>query len=185
MRWVLTAAFLVLAVAIASAQQANFVETTPEPQSYAWWLRTEFHPFEAEVRGIPVGKIRPTWCRATEFRKELFPPDLAWDIEHGGGPTFSVDGFFEGSKINETALVGVYESCKGERGTFLLVLAWPPGGQPALRFVHEMPKEHQFAVLLLQRDSTISVFHCMECDHVTEFKWSKSKRRFVRLRPRF
>jgi len=44
-----------------------------------------------------------------------------------------------------------------------------------------MPGVHQFAVLGPVQNSTISVFHCMECDLVTQFKWNKSKGRFVQL----
>jgi hypothetical protein len=185
MRYILTAALLVFATAIGNAQQSNFVNTSPEPSNYAWWLRTEFHPFEEKVREIPIGQIRPTWCKATEFRKDLFPSNLASDLDHSGGLSFSVDGFFDGSKTKQTALLGVYESCTGERGTFLLVLARQRSGQPTIRFIHEMPSEHQFAVLGPIRNSTISVFHCMECDLVTQFKWDKSKGRFVMLPPLF
>jgi hypothetical protein len=185
MKCVLTAAFFVFATAFCNAQQSNFVNTAPEPSSYAWWLRTEFHPFEERVQGIPIGQIRKTWCKATEFRKDLFPSDLASDLDQNGGLSFSVDGFFDGSKTKQTALLGVYESCTGERGTFLLVLAWPRSGQPTIRFIHEIPGEHQFAVLGPVRNSTISVFHCMECDHLTQFKWDKSKGRFVMLPPLF
>jgi hypothetical protein len=185
MRCVLAAALPFFAMAIANAQQSNFVNTAPEPSNYAWWLRTEFHPFGEKVREIPIGQIRPTWCKATEFRTDLFPPNLASDFDHNGGLSFSVDGFFDGSKTKQTALLGVYESCAGERGTFLFVLAWPRNGQPKIRFVHEMPNEHQFAVLGPVRNSTISVFHCMECDHLTQFKWDKSKGRFLRLAPLF
>jgi len=31
--------------------------------------------------------------------------------------------------------------------------------------------------------STIAVFHCMECDHMSKYKWNKTKRRFVLLPP--
>ena len=63
------AIFFALGSAVA---QNNFLIATPEPQLSAWWLRTAFYPFEKEVRRIPVRKIRSTWCKATEFRKELF-----------------------------------------------------------------------------------------------------------------
>ena len=185
MRCVLTAAFFVFATAIGNAQESNFVSTAPEPSHYAWWLRTEFRPFEEKVRGIPISRIHSTWCKATEFRKDLFPSHLASDLDHGVGLSFSVDGFFDGSKTKQTALLGVYESCAGERGTFLLVLASPRSSQPTIRFIHEMPTEHQFAVLAPVRDSTISVFHCLDCDHVTQFKWDKSKGRFAMLPPLF
>lgn len=84
----------------------------PQPSSYAWWVDAQFHPFETRVRGIPVNNIRASWCKATEFRKDLFPTDLAADLD-GNQASFSIDGYFDGSKIPQTALIGVYETCRG------------------------------------------------------------------------
>src|SRR5262245_2949999 len=123
------AIFFALGSAVA---QSNFLITKPEPQWSAWWLRTEFYPFDKEVRGIPVRKIRSTWCKATEFRRELFPENFQPDIANSG-LSFAVDGIFDGSKANQTALVGVYETCNHERGSFLLVLAMQRMGH--LQFV--------------------------------------------------
>jgi hypothetical protein len=173
----LASIFFVLA-ATANAQQNDFVTVEPEPQSYAWWLRTKFHPFETEVRGIPVGKIRATWCKASEFRKDLFPPDLRPELD-GYRVTFSHDGFFDGSKTRQTALVGAYESCAGETGAFLLVLAWPRRGLPTIRFVQEISAEYPFAILQSPpAPDMIVLFYCLSCDHVSRFKWDKPKRRF-------
>ena len=183
MRILLTGLFSILAATVGAAQSNDFVTVAPEPTHYAWWLRAEFHPFETQVRGVPVSRIRATWCKASEFRKELFPPDLARDFEHNAGLAFSIDGHFDGSKVDQTALIGVYETCSGQRGSFLLVLARRPGKPPEIRFLHEIP-ELEFGILAVLPDSTIEVFHCMECDHVTSFKWDRSRRRFVRLKPR-
>jgi len=173
---------VVLATTASNAQQREFVSITPEPKSYAWWLRAEFHPFETEVHGIPIGTLRKTWCKATEFRNSLFPPEATPDLEHSGGLTFSVDGSFDGSKAKQTALIGVYEPCTGERGSFLLVLSQAQGKSATVRFVHEMP-DVQFGMLTALPDSTIQVFHCLECDQTTKFKWDKSKKRFRQLPP--
>ena len=180
MKAILSALLLVCLSATSSNAQSNdFVKLALQPSGYAWWLRAEFHPFDIVVRGIPVGKLRATWCKATEFRKDLFPSDLATDFDHSGGLSFTADGSFDGSKVKQTALVGAYEACDGKRGSFLLVLAWPQDNAPVVRFVHEM--SIPFAMLRVI-NSTVVVFHCMECDHVTEFKWDKSKGRFTQLR---
>jgi hypothetical protein len=61
--------------AIAGAQEKQpFLTISPTPETYAWWLRTEYHPFGTEIRGIPVAKIRAGWCKANELRKDLFRP---------------------------------------------------------------------------------------------------------------
>jgi hypothetical protein len=169
---------LIALAAAARAQSNNFVTITPEPSSYAWWLRAQFHPFENQVRGIPVRQIRATWCKATEFRRDLFPADTAADFEQNDA-AFSIDGDFDHSKTRQTALVGVYEACGGEVGSFLLVLARPKGKPPSIRFLHEMPGM-QFNILQALPDATIRVFHCMNCDNLISFRWDKSKKRFVR-----
>ena len=176
-RLILAVSCLTTTLVAGNAQTNDFVSIASEPSNYAWWLRAQFRPFELQVRGVPVREIRDTWCKATEFRKSLFPPGPASDLEQNDA-SFSIDGLFDGSKVRQTALVGVYETCKGQRGSFLLILEKPQGKSPIIRFVQEMPGV-QFGTLRTSPDATIQVFHCMECDHATSFKWSKSKRRFV------
>jgi hypothetical protein len=117
-------------------------------------LRAEFRPVETAARRIPAGKIRATWCKATEFRNDLFPSETKPELDNNGGLSFAVDGFFDGSKVKQTALVGVYETCAGERGTFFMIIALPPGKSPVVRFVHEMTPAH-FAMLKASKDATI------------------------------
>jgi len=164
------------------AQQSEFVKITPEPKSHAWWLRAEFQPFGTDIRGIPLARINRTWCQVTEFRNELFPPEAMPDLTHSGGLAFSADGFFDGSRIRQTALIGVYQSCTGQKGSFLLVLANPPGKPATVRYVHAMP-DVQFGMLAALPDATIQVFHCLECDNSTKFRWDKRRKRFVQLPP--
>jgi len=178
----LLALLVQMVVATNGHAQSEFVKIAPEPKSYMWWLRGEFHPFETEVRGIPIGAIRKSWCKATEFRKGLFPPEAKPDLDQSGDLAFSIDGSFDGSKTRQTALIGVYETCAGKRGSFLLVLAQPSSTRPKIMFVREMPDE-QFGMIAAMPDSTIQVFHCLECDVAMEFRWDKSKRRVVQLRP--
>jgi hypothetical protein len=187
LRGIIRGIFLAIGLAIvptiASAQEKlPFLTTSPTPDYVAWWLRTEYHPFRTDVRGVPVAKIHAGWCKANEFRKDLFPPDEAKSFE-GTGLSFAVDGFFDGSTTKQSALVGVYETCKGQRGAFFLVLAWPKGKPPMVKFIEEMPGEHEFAMVATVDASTIALFHCMECDFVSKFRWDKTKRRFALLPP--
>jgi hypothetical protein len=177
MRIALLALFFVIAIGlrVGAGEAQDFVTMDPEPANYAWWLRARFHPFETEVRGIPVQKIRKNWCTASEFRRDLFPPDLDFD----DGLSFAIDGFFDGSKIKQAALVGAYERCDGATGSFLLILDQPRQGPPAIRFVHEMPTEHQFVILRAERGPSIMLWHCMSCDNGSQLKWNRSKRRFT------
>lgn len=182
MKRILLAMLLALVPAIGWAQDIIFLKTAPDTEGGAWWLRTEYRAFGADVRGLPVAKIRSNWCKATEFRKDLFPPDLAAYFPEKDSP-FAVDGFFDGSKTKQTALAGVYQTCKGERGAFFLILAMPEGKPPVVRFLVELPGERQFAIVDAIDASTIAVFHCMECDHMSKYKWNKKKKRFALLPP--
>jgi len=143
------------------AQTNDFIEIVSDRTSLAWYLQVKLHPITAEVRDIPARKLRKTWCKATEFRKELFPPDIAPGIEDTGDFSFTASGYFDGSKIRQSAHLGVYETCTGQIGTFLLVLAWPANRPPQIRFVHEMRLNHQFAMLTVRPDATITVHHCL------------------------
>jgi hypothetical protein len=182
MKGILLTIFLVLVPTIGSAQENTFLKTAPDTKSEAWWLRTEYRAFGVEVRGIPVARIRANWCKANEFRRDLFPPELASSFGNQKSP-FAIDGFFDGTKIKQTALVGVYETCEGKRGAFFLILARPAGTPPAIRFLVEILGEREFLMVEAAGASTIAVFHCMECDHISKYRWNKSKKRFVLLPP--
>ena len=166
-------------LAVVVAQQQAFTSDVPE-EGGAWWLHTKYHPFGTEVRGIPVAKLRSNWCKANEFRKELFPTEYQEDIA-GSGWSFAIDGVFGGSTLRQTALAGVYETCAGERGAFFLLLAWPKGKPPIIRLIHEMPGEIAFTILSVSDPSTIRTHYCLECDHLDRWKWSKAKKHFVML----
>ena len=180
LRAVLSSIFLLAGSAIGCAQDEPFLTTSPTPEYEAWWLRTEYHPFGTDVRGIPAAKIRSGWCKVNELRRDLFPADLAEYFGKDPSP-FAVDGFFDGSKTRHTALVGVYQSCKGARGAFLLIVAWLEGKPPVIRHLVELPGERQFAVVSASDGSIITLQHCLECDHTSEYKWSKRRKRFVLL----
>jgi hypothetical protein len=180
MKGIWLAIFFALVPTIGYSQQDSFLKTAPDTKSEAWWLRTEYHPFGKDVRDIPAAKIRGGWCKVNELRRDMFPATHAESFGDDQSP-FAVDGFFDGSKTRHTALVGVYESCKGERGAFLLIVAWRAGKPPLIRHLVELPGERQFAVVSASDDATITLQHCLECDHVSEYKWSKSKKRFVLL----
>src|SRR5215475_1800232 len=118
MKAVVVAIGLALMLSIANAAEKPFTETSTGNE--AWWLRTRYHPFGTEVRGIPVATIRSTWCKANEFRKDLFPGKLSASFGEDKSP-FAADGFFDGSRTNQTALVGAYETCSGKHGAFFLI----------------------------------------------------------------
>jgi hypothetical protein len=174
-------AFFALLATTARAEQA-FVTVKPEPAMEAWWLRAEFHPIHAQVRGIPVAQIRRNWCKATEYTRALIPKEL---LEEGGsdmmketGLSFSVTGSFDRSKTRQVAFVGVYQTCGGQKGSFLLVI---DEDTKNIRFVDATPRKTQFAVLGADRD-TIVLMHCMECDGAAKLRWNAKMKKFAWVR---
>jgi hypothetical protein len=174
----LVLAFLFTVGGRACASEArDFVTVDPEPEDHPWWARARFHPFETAVRSIPVQRINKDWCKASEFRRELFPLELQEDLKL---QNFAVDGFFIGSKVRQTALVGVYETCDGVTGKFLLVVGWPRQGAPTVMFLRGGPFDHQFTTVVADKEhSSIWIWTCMDCDSGVQLKWDRSKRTFV------
>ena len=166
--------------AVCGAEDKPLVVISPSPEGYAWWLRTEYHPFGMDVRGIPAAQMRRGWCKVNELRRDMFPAEEAAYFGDNQSP-FAVDGFFDGTKTKQTALVGIYENCRGERGAFLLIAAWPEGKPPIVRHLVELRGKNQFAVVSASDDRTITLQHCLECDHFSQYLWDKSRKRFKLL----
>jgi hypothetical protein len=172
---------LVLARVEARAQQP-FVTLEGDPKATGWWLIADFHPFTTEVRGIPADQIRKSWCKATEFRKDLIPKEILFD---GGADemeaaklSFSLEGHFDGSASTQIALAGVYQECSGQKGRFILILEQPTAGKPNIRFLDARRTERQFGALQKGDGNTITVWACMECDGFSVLKWDRKKRKF-------
>ena len=179
---VLFAAILLVLASRALAQQPF---ATVKPGKEAWWLRTSFNPMHTEVRGIPVAQIRPNWCKATEFTRELMPTKEMEEegsdkLMHEVGLSFSVTGGFDGSRMKQAALVGVYRTCGGETGSFLLIV---DEGTNKVRFVDTTSGKNQFAVLSAYKDS-ITLSNCMECDAGAILPWNAKRKAFGWVRSR-
>jgi hypothetical protein len=179
-RSVLAVIFAALAT-LAYAEQA-FV--TVKPGAEAWWLRASFNPLHTEVRGIPVAQIRRNWCKASEYTRELIPNALLLeggsDTMKEAGLAFSLEGNFDSSKVKQVALVGVYQTCAGQKGSFLLVI---DEGTSKVRFLDTSPGKTQFAVLAADKNDIV-LLHCMECDIGGTLRWSAKKKAFAWVRSR-
>ena len=170
-------AALVVALATAAHAQQPFATVVPGPE--AWWLRTSFNPMHTEVRGIPVAKIRKGWCKATEFTRALMPKKEMEEEKSGQlmdevGLAFSFTGNFDRSKTKQVALVGVYQECAGNKGSFLLIV---DAGTQKVRFVSTTPGEHQFAILSVH-ENDIVLSPCMECDGGKVLRWNAKTKAF-------
>jgi len=178
---------LALAMAHSSSAQAPFVTAEGDLKTTAWWVVADFHPFTTEVRGIPANRIRKSWCKATEFRKDLIPKE--WLVENGTDQmdasqlVFAVEGSFDGSATRQVALTGVYQECAGRKGSFILILDQPINpGKPRIRFLSTSETNHQFLALAKGKDNSIIAWSCMECDGRSILQWDRKKRKFGWLR---
>jgi hypothetical protein len=170
----------------ASRAEEPFVTVQGDTGHIAWWVLADFHPFTTEVRGIPVNKIRKSWCKATEFRKDLFPRELMFDEDGSDameGLSFALEGNFDGSATKQVALVGVYEECTGQKGRFFMILDQPAGGKPKVRLLDAVQTPHQFGALSIHDDKTIIVWACMQCDNLAKLRWDRKRHRFIWLPP--
>jgi hypothetical protein len=179
MKQIVLAAALAILASVAHAQQ-GFVTIQPGPKPTAWWLGAEFNPMHEEIRGIPVAKIRRNWCKATEFSRDLIPKDLL--VENGtdlmaySKVTFSLDGNFDRTKTRQTALVGVYQTCAGKKGSFLLIF---DQGTQKVRFVDTVSDKPHFVALSQVSAPAIAVFYCMECGNYATLRWNPAKNAFA------
>jgi hypothetical protein len=175
-RYMALAAVIALIAACANQQ---FITVKSEPKDHAWWLRSDIRPFGSSVRGVPVPQLRVSWCKVNEFSVELFPPDVrsAGDspldeaLKRSGAAFFIASAF--GKDVN--VLVGVYETCANERGTFLMAVDLTK--RQAIDIV-EFPGKANFAVLHPEEDNRLQIWWCFECDNVSTFRWNSAERRF-------
>ncbi|WP_144898822.1 hypothetical protein [Luteimonas cucumeris] len=132
MRWLLAAAIgLLIATTAVATERGLLVEVRPAPADSLWWTHLDFVPRDTQVRSIAVNRLDPSWCKASELTEAAFPDSVrhgerGLDAYLAGGQNgFSAKGSFDGRPLE--IVLGIFESCGGESGNFLLVLAagWP------------------------------------------------------------
>ena len=145
-----------------------------------WWPAVRFNAEDTNVRGIPVKSIRANWCKATEYTKALFADDLKDDNGKNGldeaDLAFSLEGTFDGTGTRQTAVVGVYETCRGKKGGFTLIF---DRDTRKIRFVDGEDALEPFAALRKESDTAIRVVSCLKCDLASVVRWDAKRKRFV------
>lgn len=160
----------------------HFVSIKAEPNGFAWWIGSKSFPFGTTIRGLHVTKINPQWCRASEFSSDIFPDEQYFRRRSKEMAeervTYSLSGKFDGIR-DLTALVGVYESCVGSRGTFLILLENTSAKEVRPIFVNEYRKPAQWAGLhVSEKKNEISVWGCLGCDDVSTLEWNPKTNTF-------
>jgi hypothetical protein len=166
---------LVLLLA-ASARAQGFFDQKPA----MWWPAVRFNAEGTELRGIPVQRIRADWCKATEFTRELFADDLTDAQGRNGldeaGLAFALEGGFDGTGTPQIALVGIYETCRGRKGGFVLII---DRDTRKVRFLQAEDALKPFAALRREGDGAIRVAGCLRCGISSVVRWDQKRRRFV------
>lgn len=185
-RLIASASALLLALSGCSARPGLQVAVNDTPASHAWWLRSTFQAKGSNVRGIPVAQLDPGWCNADAFSLEAFPRELRRNHDgldamlSANAGAFSLRGNFAQRSLD--IVLGVYRSCAGGEGDFLLVLdaAKPAGDQQRIVQLEVLSAEPAFLYLMrASRPDAIRIVSCFECDHVGEWRWDSTRARFV------
>lgn len=168
-----------------SARQGLEISVVPTPAWHAWWLRSTFNATGREVRGIPVARLGPGWCNANVFSLDAFPPEVRSGdrgldaMLAADAGAFSMRGTY-GERPLEIML-GVYRTCAGAAGDFLLVLDATRSAREPQRIVQLEVLSTRPAFLYLMPTSTpeaIRIVSCFQCDHMGEWRWDPARARF-------
>lgn len=169
-----------MAQASAPTGSASVLSVLPEPARNPWWQRATLNPRSTVVRGMSVKRFEPAWCAAEAFTRELFGEELLGPA--GGSPVdglaFSLEASFDGSGKLQTAFVGAYRRCDGERGLFVAITD-RPGERFRMRFLVEVPEAGSaVAALGLEPDGTLAVWWCAACDNGHRIAYNRETRGF-------
>ena len=176
----LAGAWLCAILVTGCAAHRPLIVEKPEPKNYAWWLRSEIRPVGSAVRDIPVRDIDASWCQATEYSPDLFPSHVRYGTAFPLDQTLKrADGSFSvaekfGRREMVDMLVGAYQKCSGEQGTFLLALE-NSGSKPQPAAVAEFPGSPRFAFLRRLNRQRIQLWWCFACNQFVTFAWDETR----------
>lgn len=169
-----------------------------DPSALAWYLLPmTIRPTGTSVAGVPVSAIneflqraqedRPAiaaepWCFANALSERSFASSspalqasIARSFASNPDHRFQLRGRFTGG--NElTAIVGHYEECGGEKGSFIM-LTDPATSPPGVVYVDLLPIVGGLQYMRLV-DGDIAVSTCFECGDLNGLFYDRRRRRF-------
>lgn len=177
-----------LAAGACAAQQQQLLVTLDPQHDGSWWTGMDLQPQSTVIHGIPVQQLDRQWCKADTFTQDVFLDAIRgiesaqqiWLVEN---TRFSMSGTF-GSGERLEVILGVFETCRGERADFLLVLA-PERGSGAERIVQvERVSTRAVLLYLVKRFSNqgFAIVSCYQCDDMgSRYKWDTTAGKFVKV----
>lgn len=162
-----------------------FLVIKPEPMEDPWWLRGTLHPKSQVVRGMPIVRLQAAWCAADALVPSQFGEELLGSMGGdplAGGLSFSLEAALDGTGRLQSAFVGAYRRCDGERGLFLAITdTWRDSARERhrLRFLVEVPDANSaIAAVGLEPDGTLAVWWCGQCDEGHRILYNRDTRGF-------
>jgi hypothetical protein len=165
-----------LQMSLFASQIKGFVTITNESAHEMWWLRATYNPYSKAIRGIPVDTISRDWCYADEFTAELFSAEQMQTLD---GLRFAVETDFGLPSKQFTVLVGAYESCKKEKGLFVLVLEKQQNSKLKIRFLEKIDSQNVILGLTKEDSGFVRVWWCNYCDNFQDLTWDSKEEKFV------
>ena len=139
-------------------------------QGFAWPVTWSFRPMTTVIEGIPVETLDPSWRRASLIRPDDLPIASMKPGERleDSDVSLSTEADLDGDGRSERAVVGVFETGRGELGRFLLILG-RSGAVPAWskRALFQVKGGSMFSAVALRR-GTLTWYGCLECDDQCE-----------------
>ncbi len=187
-RLVVVVVLLILVPPMAPAGSKDtqpFLVVKPEPMEDPWWLRATLNPKSQAVRGMPIARLQTAWCAADALATSQFGEELlgsAGGDPLAGGLSFALEAALDGTGRLQSAFVGAYRRCDGERGLFLAITdTWRDGARERtrLRFLVEVPDANSaIAAVGLEPDGTLAVWWCAQCDEGHRILYNRETRGF-------
>jgi hypothetical protein len=151
------------------------------PANHAWWLRTSFNPSGTTLRGIPVSRIDPGWCKITELEAGIFPDTAEVQDSVSGvrapDAKFSLETTVQGKPI--TLVLAVFQKCEGGTGTALVALAERARGGKTVLVAQAVSFPAAWATLSRGESGHVELWWCFECDNVDTLEWDPEAGLFV------
>jgi hypothetical protein len=178
--WVVALACALAGPATLAAAAEPVLSVQAEPAGRPWWQRATWHPRANTVHGISIKRLQPEWCAAEALSRELIGEQWLGPAADAApdGLSFSIEASFDGSGKLQTAFVGAYRRCDGERGLFVAIVDRLTE-RPRLRFLVEVP-DPGTALALLGRepDGALAVWWCTDCNNGHRIAYNRESRGF-------